>query len=97
MKMSEVVISVKLPASTVDEIKHGRGFTNVGEFIRSATIRLLLRMRILPQSFLVDRITGELTKRMTERREVFDPEKEIKMLRKIREDIWREKYAESSS
>ena len=95
--MSEVVISVKLPASTVEEIKHGRGFTNVEEFIRSATIRLLMRMRVLPQSFLVDRITKELTERMSKKKEVFDPEKEIKALRKIREDIWRGKYAESSS
>jgi len=52
-------------------------------------------MRNLPQSLLVDYITKELKKR--KRGEVFDPEKEIMKLRKIREDIWREKYAENGS
>jgi len=94
--MSEAVITINLPSGTLKEIKE-KGFTNVGEFIRSATIRLLMRMRILPQSFLVDYITKELRERMTKRGEIFDPEKEIVRLRKIREDIWGEKYAESGS
>lgn len=89
-----VVVTVELPNIVDKELdKYSKEYMSKGEFIRSAIIKYLRKLGFFrPWQEQIKKIRAKVQK--TGKR--FDPEYEIKELRKIRERLWVGKYADSS-
>ncbi len=89
-----VVVTVELPNLIGKELdKYSKEYMSKGEFVRSAIIRYLRKLGFFrPWQEQIKKIRAKVQKAGKS----FDPEDEIKELRKIRGKIWVGKYANRS-
>ncbi|MCG2827421.1 MAG: ribbon-helix-helix domain-containing protein [Thermoplasmatales archaeon] len=89
-----VVVTVELPNIVDKEVdRYSKEYMSKGEFVRSAIIRYLRKLGFFrPWQEQIKKVRAKVQKTGKK----FDPEDEIKELRKIREKIWAGKYASRS-
>ncbi len=93
--MNETIMTnIRIPSCLETELKKAssKEYLSVGEFVRSAAIRFLIRLNLLSNSVVID-LLGKMSKTRTT---PFDEEKELADLRKLRQQIWEEKYDKGS-
>lgn len=86
--MSEmVVVNLRLPQKFEEKVKKMslEEYISLGEFVRSSIVRLLMKSGFLSPEKIFSMLREETQEKMKKRGEVFDSEKELNELRKLRE------------
>ena len=80
------LVNVTLPKRLEEKMERNiqESYTSTGEFVRTSIVRLLTKHQILPQSAKIDLLRKKAQLRMKQRKEVFNAEKELQELKKIR-------------
>ena len=65
-----------------------KNYRSTGEFVRSSIVRLLSRQDILPQAAKIDLLRKTARQRMQKRKELFEPERELRELKKTRGRVY---------
>lgn len=95
--MSEmVVVNLRLPQKFEEKIKRVslQEYISLGEFVRSSIVRMLMKNGFLSSERIFAMLRKETQEKMKKRREMFDSEKELMELRKLRE-LGARKYEDS--
>lgn len=92
------IVNVRFTKQLAEKLENASKteYLSVGEAVRSAIIDLLIRFKAMPQGMLLDSLREEMQAAMKKRGEVFNPEKEIMGLRKLRASMWRKSHESGS-
>ncbi len=83
------LVNVSVPKGLEKEMTQlaRKRYCSTGEFVRSSIVRLLSQHNILAPAAKIDLLRNLARQHMKKRGELFDPERELMELRKIRETM----------